>query len=70
MQSFLNPFQLHKKENTVEKWGIMGYHSYNNTPQGGFPMADIQKLLAQMTLEEKIGQLMQYNGNVFMDTSA
>ena len=33
-------------------------------------MADIQKLLAQMTLEEKIGQLMQYNGNVFMDTSA
>lgn len=33
-------------------------------------MADIQKLLTQMTLEEKIGQLMQYNGNVFMDTSA
>ena len=24
-------------------------------------MADIQKLLSQMTLEEKIGQLMQYN---------
>lgn len=33
-------------------------------------MADIQKLLAQMTLEEKIGQLMQYNGSVFLDTSA
>ena len=33
-------------------------------------MADIQKLLSQMTLEEKIGQLVQYNANVFMDTSA
>lgn len=33
-------------------------------------MADIQKLLSQMTLEEKIGQLMQYNGNVLMDTGA
>ena len=33
-------------------------------------MADIQALLKQMTLEEKIGQLMQYNAAVFMDTSA
>lgn len=33
-------------------------------------MADIQKLLSQMTLEEKIGQFMQYNGNVLMDTGA
>lgn len=28
-------------------------------------MADLQKLLAQMTVKEKIGQLTQYNGNVF-----
>lgn len=33
-------------------------------------MANLEKLLSQMTLEEKIGQLMQYNGNVFLDTSA
>ncbi len=33
-------------------------------------MKDLTSLLAQMTLEEKIGQLMQYNGNVLMDTSA
>ena len=33
-------------------------------------MADIERLLSQMTLEEKIGQLMQYNGSVFLDTSA
>ena len=33
-------------------------------------MADIQKLLSQMTLEDKIGQLMQYNGIVLMDTGA
>ena len=33
-------------------------------------MANLEKLLSKMTLEEKIGQLMQYNGNVFLDTSA
>lgn len=33
-------------------------------------MADIKKLLEQMTIEEKIGQLVQYNANVMMDTSA
>lgn len=33
-------------------------------------MAEIEKLLSQMTLEEKIGQLMQYIGSVFLDTSA
>ena len=33
-------------------------------------MADIQERLKQMTLEEKIGQLTQYNAGVFMDTSA
>ena len=33
-------------------------------------MKDLTSLLARMTLEEKIGQLMQYNGNVLMDTSA
>lgn len=33
-------------------------------------MTDIHSLLSKMTLEEKIGQLMQYNGNVFVDSSA
>jgi len=33
-------------------------------------MVDIKKLLEQMTIEEKIGQLVQYNANVMMDTSA
>jgi len=33
-------------------------------------MADIAKLLEQMTIEEKIGQLTQYNANLFLDTAA
>lgn len=33
-------------------------------------MADIRQILSGMTLEEKIGQLMQYNGNLFIDTAA
>ena len=33
-------------------------------------MANIEAILSRMTLEEKIGQLIQYNGSVFMDTSA
>ena len=33
-------------------------------------MVDIKKLLEQMTIEEKIGQLVQYNANIIMDTSA
>jgi len=33
-------------------------------------MDRIQQLLSQMTLEEKIGQLAQYNANVFIDSSA
>lgn len=33
-------------------------------------MTDIHSLLARMSLEEKIGQLMQYNGNVFVESSA
>ena len=33
-------------------------------------MADIKKLLEQMRIEEKIGQLVQYNANIIMDTSA
>ena len=33
-------------------------------------MADIKKLLAQMPIEEKTGQLVQYNANVMRDTSA
>lgn len=33
-------------------------------------MADIKRILEQMTLEEKIGQLMQYNANLFLDTAA
>ncbi len=31
---------------------------------------DIQKLLAQMTVDEKIGQLVQYNANLFADSDA
>lgn len=30
---------------------------------------DLQKLLSQLTLEEKIGQLLQYSCNVFVDTN-
>ena len=33
-------------------------------------MANIEAILSRMTLEEKIGQLMQYNASVFLDTSA
>lgn len=33
-------------------------------------MVDLQKLLSQMTMEEKIGQLAQYNANVFIRTDA
>lgn len=33
-------------------------------------MIDLKKLLAQMTFEEKVGQLAQYNANVLKDTSA
>lgn len=33
-------------------------------------MDRIEKLLSQMTLDEKIGQLAQYNANVFIDSSA
>lgn len=33
-------------------------------------MADIAKLLEQMTIEEKIGQLTQYNANLLLDTAA
>jgi len=33
-------------------------------------MVNIKKLLEQMTIDEKIGQLVQYNANVVMDTSA
>ena len=33
-------------------------------------MVDLKKLLAQMTLEEKIGQLAQYNANVLQDCGA
>lgn len=33
-------------------------------------MADIKKLLEEMTIDEKIGQLVQYNANIMMDTSA
>ena len=29
----------------------------------------LKELIAQMTMEEKIGQLVQYNANVFTDTS-
>lgn len=33
-------------------------------------MVDLKKLLAQMTMEEKIGQLAQYNANVLQDSGA
>ena len=33
-------------------------------------MIDLKKLLEQMTFEEKVGQLAQYNANVLQDTSA
>ena len=33
-------------------------------------MADLQKLLSQMTLEEKIGQLGQYNAAIFTSSNA
>lgn len=33
-------------------------------------MIDLKKLLDQMTFEEKVGQLAQYNANVLQDTSA
>lgn len=33
-------------------------------------MADIKKILEQMTIDEKVGQLMQYNANILMDTAA
>lgn len=33
-------------------------------------MIDVEKILAQMTIEEKIGQLMQHNANMFIDTDA
>ena len=33
-------------------------------------MVDLRKLLAGMTMEEKIGQLMQYNANLFLDSAA
>lgn len=33
-------------------------------------MADVKKILSQMTLDEKIGQLMQFNGNTFIDSKA
>lgn len=32
-------------------------------------MADLRKLLSQLTLDEKIGQFLQYNCNVFVDTN-
>ena len=33
-------------------------------------MADIKKILKDMTVREKIGQLSQYNANLFIDTDA
>ncbi len=33
-------------------------------------MTDIEKILNEMTLDEKIGQLMQYNGQLFRNTAA
>ena len=32
-------------------------------------MVDLKKLLSNMTFEEKVGQLAQYNANIFMDTN-
>lgn len=33
-------------------------------------MADVKQILSRMTMEEKIGQLMQHNANMFIDSSA
>lgn len=33
-------------------------------------MVDIKKLVSQMTIEEKIGQLAQYNANLFIKSDA
>ena len=33
-------------------------------------MINLKKLLNQMTSEEKVGQLAQYNANVLQDTTA
>lgn len=33
-------------------------------------MVDVKQILSQMTMEEKIGQLMQHNANMFIDSSA
>ena len=33
-------------------------------------MVDVKQILSQMTTEEKIGQLMQHNANMFIDSSA
>lgn len=33
-------------------------------------MADIREVLSKMTIEQKIGQLMQYNANLLIDTAA
>ena len=33
-------------------------------------MADVKKILSQMTLDEKIGQLAQYNANLFLESAA
>lgn len=33
-------------------------------------MADVKKILSGMTVDEKIGQLMQYNANLFCDSTA
>ena len=42
----------------------------NTTGKADIFMVDLQKLLAQMTLEEKIGQLGQYNAAIFTSSSA
>ena len=33
-------------------------------------MADIRQILEKMTMREKIGQLMQYNANIFINTDS
>lgn len=33
-------------------------------------MVDLQKLMEKMTLQEKIGQLMQFNAELFAETEA
>ncbi len=33
-------------------------------------MVDLKRLIGKMTIEEKTGQLVQYNANVFLDTDA